>query len=103
MAKALVSELKLFIVLSFIATFLIAFDFLKLLNSPKSLIQTITVPVQYGIYNTGLAIGKQFEFIFLARMAAKQNKALTKQLANVYWVNLIYAIGFIDAFPRYVN
>lgn len=83
MAKPLVSDLRLFIVLIFISIFLFAADFLKLLNFPKSIIQVVTVPIQYGVYNTGLRVAKQFEFIFLARHAAKENKALTYQLADV--------------------
>ncbi len=83
MQKTLLADLRLFFILILISIFLTAADFLHLLNLPKSAVQIATVPLQYGVYNTGLVIGKQFEFIFLARRAAKENKALTQQMANV--------------------
>lgn len=102
MQKTLLQDLRLFFILSFISIFLITADFLHLLNFPKSIVQIATVPIQYGIYNTGLVISKQFEFIFLARRAAKENKAITQQMANVLSENarlrreLAEAQGFLS-------
>lgn len=39
------------------------------------------MPIQYGLYRTGLSISKQFEFVILSRKASQQNKALTEQIA----------------------
>lgn len=69
--------------LSFISLFLIAFDLLGLLNSPKSLLQHITIPIQYGFYKIGADISKQFKFIFMARHAAQENLALKAQLGEL--------------------
>lgn len=54
-----------------------------MLNLPKALLQYATVPIQYGLYQTGERVSKQFEFIILARTAAQKNQALTMQLADV--------------------
>lgn len=81
--KILAQDLKLFFLLSFISLIFLALDKFTLLKLPKSLAQTITIPIQYGLYQSGKNLAKQFEFIFLARHAAQQNLALKEQLADL--------------------
>lgn len=83
MRKLLLTDIKIFLILILISILLLFFDYFRLLNFPKSLVQSLTVPVQYGFYKTGLGVSRQFEFVFLARSAAQKNKALTDQLAEV--------------------
>ncbi|MDP2672341.1 MAG: rod shape-determining protein MreC [Nanoarchaeota archaeon] len=59
------------------------FDILGFLNFPKTVIQTFTVPIQYGLYQGGKTIGNQFEFIVNARTAVKENKALKIQMGEL--------------------
>ncbi|HLC87831.1 MAG TPA: rod shape-determining protein MreC [Patescibacteria group bacterium] len=58
-------------------------DYLKILNLPKSLLQKVTIPIQYGLYQSSLSVTRQFEFVLNARKASQENKALSEQLALV--------------------
>lgn len=62
-------------------------DSFNLLRFPKSLLQNLTLPVEYGLYRSGVSVSNQFRFIFLARMAAKENKALRVQMATLLTEN----------------
>ena len=68
------------ILISFLILFL---DNFKLLSLPKTALSFITTPIQFGIYKTSQTLGSQFYFIFAARFAAKENKALKGQLAEL--------------------
>lgn len=83
----LLQDSKIFFSLFFLSLFLILFDQLNLLNFPKSLLQTITIPIQYGFYESGQAVKKQFEFIGASRYAAQENKALRVQLGELLTEN----------------
>lgn len=65
------------ILISFIVLILDSFHFLAF---PKTIISYITTPIQYGLYSGGQTLGRQFHFIYEARFAAKENKALQEQL-----------------------
>lgn len=43
----------------------------------------LTTPIQFGFYNSGKSLGKQFHFIYQARFAAQESKALKHQLAEI--------------------
>lgn len=58
-------------------------DNFKLLNLPKTVVFYLTNPVSFGIYNTSQNIGKQFYFVFAARFAAQENKALKEQVGKM--------------------
>ena len=83
MRGLLLSDFKLFASLILISLILTAIDSLGLLNIPKSLIQTITSPIQYGLYKTATSTRRQFDFVFVARRTSQENKALSEQLAQV--------------------
>lgn len=83
MFKDFLVDIKVFLALLFFGIFLALFDILNFLNPVKSLLQTFTIPIQYGFYKTGTNIAKQFEFIVLSRKASQENKALSEQLAVV--------------------
>lgn len=83
MVKALLSDLRIFLILSFISLTLTALDNFNFLNFPKSLVQIVTTPIQYGLFKTSIVFSKQFEFVVLSRRAAQENKALSEQLAQV--------------------
>ncbi len=102
MFKLLLYDLKTFFLLLSFSLVIVLGDDLKLLNPVKSYAQIITTPIQYGIYRNGHLIVRQLEFIFLARRAAQENKALTEQLASILSENanlrrkLAEAEGFLD-------
>ena len=79
----LLAPLKLYFLLSLVSVICFSLDQLGLLKLPVSLIQNITVPIQYGLFQTGRLTSFQFGFIFQARFAAKENQALKNQLALV--------------------
>lgn len=81
--KAALLDFRLFLLLCFASALLILFDNFGFLNYPKSTLQTVTVPVQYGLYQTSKNITHQFKFIVLARKAAQENNALKQQLAEL--------------------
>lgn len=82
MQQGVFANLKIFLILLVLSCILLVLDSFKFLEFPKSALQIVTNPIQYGFYRTELNIGRQFEFIFLARRAAQENKALTEQLAQ---------------------
>lgn len=85
--KDLLVDLRVILVLIFFSLLLSLFDSLGFLKFPKTLLQTVTVPIQYGIYKSGLNLGKQVEFIFLVRRASLENKALKSQLGELMTQN----------------
>src|SRR3989344_9343291 len=83
MLAALQNNLKVFLSLLFLSVLLSLGDYLKILNLPKSLLQKVTIPIQYGLYQSSLSVTRQFEFVLNARKASQENKALSEQLALV--------------------
>lgn len=76
-------DLKLFLFLVLISLFLTLLDFTGLLKFPKSLVQNLTIPIQYGFYKSAQTLGGQFGFIFVIRKAALENRALRLQLGEL--------------------
>ncbi len=83
MFKAFIYDIKLFLVFCTAALFLAVSDNFGFIDTPKKMLQIATVPVQYGIYKTGLSLGKQFEFFSSARYAVYENKILRERLASI--------------------
>lgn len=81
--EKLLLDLKLFFILIFLSLFLVLLDSLKTLDVPKSLLQNLTVPIQYGFHLGGKNMSKQLEFLSLVRKAAQENKALKFQLSEL--------------------
>lgn len=102
MFERLLSDLKTFIILTLVSLLVILLDNVSLLRVPKSALQTVTTPIQYGLYKTSQSVGKQLEFIVLSRRASQENKALTEQLSTVLSENanlrrkLAETQGFLD-------
>lgn len=81
--KGLIVDSKTFFTLIFFSLLFLAFDNFGLLKFPKFLVQHLTIPIQFGLYQSGNSLAKQFEFIVLIRHAALENKALKQQLNDV--------------------
>lgn len=81
--KVLTSSLKQFLILLFISVIISLLDFKNLLALPKSSLQYLSSPIQYGLYKSSLIITRQFDFIINARTAAKEKLALREQLAQI--------------------
>lgn len=83
MLQALQQDLKTFIILILFSLLIIIADNLNWLGLIKGSLQTVTIPIQYGLYKSSLSVSRQFEFISLARQASQENKALKEQLAEL--------------------
>jgi rod shape-determining protein MreC len=81
--KVLLIDLKLFLLLTLICGVILITGKIGILEFPLKLIQTLTIPIQYGFYKTGQNTLSQFNFIFLARSSFQENVALKKQLSEV--------------------
>lgn len=82
MSKVL-PDIKVFFLLVFLSFAFFILDSINLLNLPKQLIYYITNPISFGMYGTNRNIGKQFHFVFQARFAAQENKALKEQVGKL--------------------
>lgn len=76
-------NLKIFLILLFFSLVISILDAAHLLNLPKGLAFYMTNPISFGIYDTNKNIGKQFHFIFAARFASQENKALKEQVGKL--------------------
>lgn len=85
--KVVFSDPKLLLGLVFLSFILMLFDSLNFLNLPKSLVQTITTPVQYGLYRSVTSLGQNFQFIFTTRQAYLENRALKLQMGELLTEN----------------
>ena len=81
--EKVIPDLKVFLILIFLSLFIFFLDIVKILNLPKQLVFYITNPVSFGIYDTNRNVGKQFHFIFQARFASQENKALKEQVGKL--------------------
>ena len=82
-----IPNLQLFLILIFLSLVIFALDVAQYLNFPKQISFYITNPISFGLYRNSQVIGKQFYFIFAARFAAQENKALKEQLGQLFAEN----------------
>lgn len=85
--EKVIPNLKIFLILTFLSIVIFVLDSMSFLNLPKQLAFYITNPVSFGIYNTNRNIGRQFYFVFQARFAAQENKALKEQVGQLFAEN----------------
>lgn len=85
--EKVIPNLKIFLILTFLSIVIFTLDSINFLSLPKQFIFYITNPISFGIYNTNRNIGRQFHFIFQARFAAQENKALKEQVGHLFAEN----------------
>jgi len=78
-----IPNFKIFFILIFLSLAILLLDRINILNLPKQFIFYITNPISFGIYNTNQKLNRQFYFIFAARFAAQENKALKEQVGKL--------------------
>ncbi len=83
MISVLLRDIKTYSLLLLIAVIIFVVDTIGILNFPKSIVQTVTIPIQYGLYRSYQTVGNQFQFMFRARRAAQEQKALNEQMAII--------------------
>ncbi len=85
--RYLLADIRIFFTLIIISASIILLDNLSLFQIPKLLLQTITSPIQYGLYKYTSSVGRQASFIFEVRHISQENKALELQLAELLTEN----------------
>lgn len=85
--ERIIPDIKVLLILIFFSLLIFILDTIKLLNLPKQALFYITNPISFGIYHTSKNISKQFYFIFSARFAAQENKALKEQVGQLFAEN----------------
>ncbi len=83
MISVMLRDIKTYGLLLLISIAVYFIDSSHLLDFPKSVIQTVTIPVQYGLYKSAQSAGRQVMVIFTARTAAQEKKAMTEQMATL--------------------
>lgn len=78
-----IPNFQLFLLLLIISVLLIVLDSFKFLSLPKIGAYYITNPISFGFYRAKQTVSKQFYFIFSARFAAQENKALQEQIGQL--------------------
>lgn len=78
-----IPNLKSFLILVFLSLLIFSLDFFHFLDLPKRASFYLTNPISFGIYKTYQNVSKQFYFIFAARFAAQENKALKEQIGQL--------------------
>lgn len=78
-----IPNLRLFLMLIFLSLVIFALDSIHFLDLPKKWSFYLTNPISFGMYHTYQKFDKQFYFIFAARFAAQENKALKEQVGQL--------------------
>ncbi len=84
-----IPNLKIFLILTLFCIVIFILDTIHLLALPKQAIFYVTNPISFGIYQTSQTLGKQFYFVFQARFAAQENKALKEQIGQLLSENAL--------------
>lgn len=83
MVNTLISEFKIGLIFLLLTIALFLLDSLGLLNSLRQISSFAITPIQVGIYQTGIKIKNQYEFIFTVKTATNENRALKEQLSGI--------------------
>lgn len=62
-------------------------DLTPYLDFPKKIASYISTPISFGLYKSYQSLRNQFYFVFAARFAARENKALKEQLGMLLYEN----------------
>lgn len=78
-----IPNLKIFLILIALSILILTLDLAHFLNWPKAVMSYLTNPISFGLYQTGQKFQRQFYFVFQARFAAQENKALKEQIGKL--------------------
>lgn len=81
--EKVIPDFKILILLVLVSLLIFVLDNLNLLNLPKQAASYLTSPISFGIYDTSRQVSRQFYFLFQARFAAQENKALKEQISKI--------------------
>lgn len=78
-----IPNFKLLAILAILSLLVLLSDTIQILRFPKTGLSYLTNPISFGLYQTSKNVGQQFYFIFAARFAAQENKALKEQIGKL--------------------
>lgn len=78
-----IPNFKLLLILIFLSILIMVADLFHLLTLPKKLLSYLTNPISFGLYQTSQNLQRQFYFVFQARFAAQENRALKEQIGQL--------------------
>lgn len=78
-----IPNFQLFLLLIFLSLVILVLDSNHFLDLPKRWGFYLTNPISFGIHRTYQNAQRQFYFVFAARRAAQENKALLKQIGQL--------------------
>ena len=76
-------NLQLFFLLVFLASLILILDNFKVFSLLKVTAGFVTNPISFSLYSTKQNLSSQLSFVWEARSAAQQNKALQEQIATL--------------------
>lgn len=79
--KTVLADLRSVLILFSISLCLLILDHYLLLTFPKAALQSITIPIQYGLYQSSRSTIRQFSFLGEIKLAVQKNKAYEQQIA----------------------
>lgn len=79
----IVPDLKIFLIVIFTSLAVFSLDLGHFLTLPKRIAFYVTNPISFGLFQTSKSLSKQFFFLFQARFAAQESKALKEQIGQL--------------------
>ncbi len=76
-------NVNLFFLYLVIAVLIGLLDWYKLLALPRQWVYALTNPISFSLYHTKQSASRQLHFIFAARFASQENKALQEQIGQL--------------------
>lgn len=98
--NALLHDARLFLSLVLLSMLIFLFDKINLLKLPKSGLQYVSLPIQYGLYQSGKNITSQLDLLISARLAAQEKKVLQKQMGELLSENAVLKRRLVESEVR---
>lgn len=79
----IIPDFKVFLIVIFVSLIVFILDLMHLLALPKRAVFYITNPISFGLFSSSKNVGRQFYFIFQARLSVQEVKALKEQIGQL--------------------
>lgn len=79
----IIPDFKIFLTVIFLSLGIFVLDSIHFLIIPKRLAFYVSNPISFGLYSTSKNVGRQFYFIFQARLSIQEAKALKEQIGTL--------------------
>lgn len=79
----IIPDFKIFLTVTFLSLGVFILDSIHFLAIPKRLAFYVTNPISFGLFSSSKSLGRQFYFIFQARLSIQEVKALKEQIGTL--------------------